>query len=109
MTLSIVQSWFQNNGHAQLNETKCQFLVIESSRSKRAESASLKVLSETSHVKNHGQILGITIDHNINMKKHIKNICQSAGNQLNAQSRIAKCIVLSQRQSVMKSFVSIPV
>ena len=102
--IDIIQTWFQNNGML-LNETKCQFLIIESSRSKRAESASLKVLNETIYEKNDGKILGITIDNNINMKKHIKNICKKAGNKLNALARIAKYIDLSKRKLLMKSFV----
>ena len=88
-----------------LNETKCQFLIIESSRCKRAESASLKVLNETIYETNDGKILGITIDNNINMKKHIRNICKKAGNKLNALARIAKYIDLSKRKLLMKSFV----
>ena len=48
--IDIIQTWFQNNGML-LNETKCQFLIIESSRCIRAESASLKVLNETIYEK----------------------------------------------------------
>ena len=58
--IDIIQTWFQNNGML-LNETKCQFLIIESSRCKRAESASLTILNETIYEKNDGEISGITI------------------------------------------------
>ena len=45
-----------------------------------------KTLVETSK----GKLLGITIDKNITMKEHVKNICKQAGNKLNALARIAK-------------------
>ena len=40
------------------------------------------------------KILGITIDNNINMRKHIKNICKTAGNKSNVLARIAKYVDL---------------
>ena len=43
--IDILQTWVQNNGML-LNETKFQFLIIESSRCKRVEAASLKVFNE---------------------------------------------------------------
>ena len=67
--IDILQTWFQNNGML-LNEIKWQFLIIESSRCNRA--ASLTVLNEITYEKKDGNILAITIDNNINMKKHKK-------------------------------------
>ena len=55
-----LQTWFQNNGIL-LNETKCQFLIIESSRCKRSEAASIKVLNDIIYEKQDGNILGIRI------------------------------------------------
>ena len=75
--IDIIQTWFQNNGML-LNETKCQFLIIESSRSKRAESASLKVLNETIYEKNDGKILGIMIDNNIKYEETHKEYMQKS-------------------------------
>ena len=79
--IDILQTWFHNNGML-LNETKCQFLIIESSpcKGKTAEAASLKVFNETIYEKKDGKILGITIDNNINMKKH-KKYMQKGGNK----------------------------
>ena len=88
-----------------LNETKCQFGIIESSRCNRAEAASFKVLNETIYEKKVDNILGITIDNNINMKKHIKSICKKSGNKLNALGHIIKYPDLRKRKFFMKSFV----
>ena len=52
-----------------------------------------------------GKMLGVTIDNNINMKKHINNICKRAGNKLNALARIANYLDLRKRKLLMKSFV----
>ena len=47
----------------------------------------------------------MTIDNNLNMKEHIKNICKKAGNKLNALARIAKFLDENKRKLLMNSFV----
>ena len=59
-----------------LNETKCQFLLIESSRSTRDGLAEIKVLDKIITESRSGKLLGNTIDNNITMKNHIKNMCK---------------------------------
>ena len=43
--INILNKWFENNGML-INASKCQFMIIESSRSKRTESAKLKIKDE---------------------------------------------------------------
>ena len=102
--INILLKWFRNNGML-LNETKCQFLTIESSRCKRDKPSEIKVHGKTVVESKEGKLLGITIDNNITMKKHIKNICKQAGNKLNALARIAKYLDENKRKLLMNSFI----
>ena len=88
-----------------LNETKCQFLIIESSKSKRNEAVEIKIHNKTIVESKESKLLGITFDNNITMNKHIKNICKQAGNKLNALARIAKYLDSRKRKLLMNSFV----
>ena len=53
-----------------LNETKCQCLIVESSKSKRNAVARIKVHSEHIVECEDDKLLGITFDSNLTMKKH---------------------------------------
>ena len=68
--IDVLQTWFSENGML-LNETKCQFLLIESSRSMRDELAEIKVLDKIITESRSGKLLGIIIDNNITMKDHM--------------------------------------
>ena len=99
-----VQTWFLENGML-LNEDKCQFLIVESSRSNRDEQAHVNVHDKKVIEAKKGKFLGITIDNNLNMKDHISNICKQAGNKLNALARIANYLDEHKRKILMKAFV----
>ena len=102
--IDVLQTWFSENGML-LNETKCQFLMIESSRSTRDELAEIKVLDKIITESRSGKLLGIIIDNNITMKDHIKNMCKQAGNKLNVLARIASFRDENKRKLLMDSFV----
>ena len=102
--IEILQKWFLDNG-MMLNENKCQFMIIESSKNIRNETAELKIQNKTIVESAKGKLLGITIDKNLTMKEHIKNICKQAGNKLNALARIAKFLDDDKRKLLMNSFV----
>ena len=88
-----------------LNESKCQLLLIESSKSIRYEKVEINILNKTLVETSKGKLLGITIDKNITMNEHVKNICKQAGNKLNALARIAKFLGDDKRKLLMNSFV----
>ena len=48
------------------------------------------------------ELLGITLDKNINFKRHIQNICRKANNKTKALLRIRKFITLEQVQSISR-------
>ena len=88
-----------------LNETKCQFIIVESSKIKRNAVARIKVHGEYIVECKDGKLLGITFDSKLTMKKHIAKICKQAANKLNALARIAKFLDQDKRILLMKSFV----
>ena len=52
-----------------------------------------------------GELLGITLDKNINFKRHIQNICRKANNKTKALLRIRKCLTLEQAQVLAKAYI----
>ena len=80
--IRILQTWYHNNGML-WNVTKCKCLIVESYKSKKNEAAKMKVHDQFIVENKEGKLLGITLDSNITMNKHIKNICQQASNKLN--------------------------
>ena len=51
------------------------------------------------------EILGITIDRNLNCKRHIKNICRKAGQKLSALLRISSHINTDKKVLLYKSMI----
>ena len=102
--IDALQIWFSKNGLL-LNETKCKFLVIESSKNMRDKLAEIKVLDNIITESTSGKLLGITIDNNITMKDHIINMCKQAGKKVNALARIAGFLDENKRKLLMKSFI----
>ena len=51
------------------------------------------------------EILGITIDRNLNFKGHIKNICRKAGQKLSALLRISSHINTDKKVLLYKSML----
>ena len=102
--IDVLQQWFTNNGML-LNETKCQFLIIESLKNTRDKTAEIKIQNKTITESTSGKLLGITIDNNLTMNDHIKHLCKQAGNKLNALARIIKYLDVNKRKLLMNSFV----
>ena len=51
------------------------------------------------------EILGITIDKNLNFKGHIKNICRKAGQKLSVLLRISSRINTDKKALLYKSMI----
>ena len=68
--IAIVHKWFSQNGMV-LNEDKWQFLIAQSSKSKRNEEAHINVCGKSVIEINKGKLLGIIIDNQLSMKDHI--------------------------------------
>ena len=52
------------------------------------------------------ELLGITLDKNINFKRHIQNICHKANNKTKALFRIRKFLSLEQAQVLAEAYIS---
>ena len=107
--INVLNSWFINNAMV-LNRDKCQFIIIESSRSElfRSEAnktAIVNVGNKTVAEQRNGKLLGITIDKNINMAEHIRKICKQASTKLHALARISPYLNEQKRKLLMKSFI----
>ena len=102
--ISILEKWFKDNGML-LNEDKCQFVIIESSRTSRSDIARIKTENKTIDEVKKAKLLGITFDNNLTMDKHIKHICKQASNKLYALARISHFLDEQKRKILMKSFV----
>ena len=102
--ISILDVWFKNNGML-LNEDKCQFMIVETSKYSREQTEKITILNkEIEEVKN-VNLLGITLDNSITMAEHIKKICKQAGNKLHALARIAHFLKEDKRKFLMKTFI----
>ena len=84
----IVENWFFEN-YMILNPGKCYFMCI----GKNVSDSELLNLNDL-NLKNckEVEVLGITIDRNLNFKGHIKNIFRKAGQKLSALLRISSHI-----------------
>ena len=51
------------------------------------------------------ELLGVTIDSNLNFKEHILSLCKKANRKLHALSRVSKYMTLNKRRILMKSFI----
>ena len=97
----IVEDWFFEN-YMILNPEKCHFMCI----GKNVSDSELLNLSDL-NFKNckEVEILGITLDKNLNFKRHIKNICRKAGEKLSALLRISSHINNGKKTLLYKSII----
>ena len=97
----LVEDWAFEN-YIILNPEKCYFMCIR----KNASHSELLNLSDL-NLKNckEVEVLGMTIDRNLNFKGHIKNVCRKAGQKLNALLRISSHINTDKKASLYKSII----
>ena len=91
-------SWFQSNKMIE-NPGKFQGIIIdEKKQSNTAEciSIDLKNIKTSSSVK----LLGVHIDHKLNLNLHITKICRSAANQLHALIRLRMFLNFEEKKTV---------
>ena len=99
-----LDTWFKNNAML-LNESKCQFMIIEPTRTSRNQREKIKLGNQTMEEVNNGKLLGIIFDNKLSMRNHIKHICTQASYKLYALARISHYLDEQKRIILMKSFV----
>ena len=96
---TIFFKWLNNN-YMKVNTGKSYLLLSGNSRATATIDNSY-IESEDEQV-----LLGITIDSNLTLENHIRNICKKASQKLNALARIALYMNIQKRRTIMKSFVT---
>ena len=96
--LSDISQWFMNNN---LNTNAGKFHLFLS----RCEDQ--KITVENYVIKSSGveELLGVTIDSNLNFKQHVLPSCKKRNRKLHALSRVSKYRTLNKRRILMKSFI----
>ena len=79
-----MQKCFYEN-HMVLNLGKCHYLVLRNRSNSDAINLNGTKLASSSYEK----LLGILIDRDLSFDKHIKSLCRTAGQKLNALARIS--------------------
>ena len=97
----IINNWFYENFMV-LNPEKSHFMCI-GQKIDHAETLNFNNLA----IKNSKEveILGITLDRNMNFHTHIKNICRKAGQKLNALLRISPYLDQSKKVLLYKPMI----
>ena len=96
-------NWLHNNKMI-VNPDKFQVILLDK-RGSDNTNIELKIgiekIKSTSSVK----LLGVHIDDKLNFNHHINKLCKSAGNQLNALTRLKSFLGLKERAVLVNSFI----
>ena len=98
-TLSAI-IWFENK-YMKLNQSKCHFLTCGNT----PEHLWVKVGEELIWESKEEQLLGVTIDKNLNFNSHLSTLCNKVGQKVSALARIAKFLPFNQRRIILKTFI----
>ena len=97
----IVIDWFKNN-KVIVNPDKSQVILLDKRKSDYinqhivVDNQNIKVVSSA-------ELLEIRIDNKLNFNLHIRNICRSAANQLNALIRIKRFLCFEEKKILINS------
>ena len=94
--------WLKDNEMA-ANPSKFQLMFLSKYKNiEKSMSFDGKTIKSSDTV----ELLGITLDKNINFKRHIQNICRKANNKTKAFLLIRKCLTLEQGQVLAEAYIS---
>ena len=96
--LSDISQWFMNNN---LKANAGKFHLFPS----RYEDQTITVEKSVIKSRRVEELLGVTIDSNLNFKEHILSLCKKANRKPHALSRVSKYMTLNKRRILMKSFI----
>jgi hypothetical protein len=99
---NISIDWLTNND---MIANPSKFQVIFPKKSKNQQGIAIQIKDKTICSKNEVDILGLTIDENLEFEKYISKICQSASGQLHAIYRLNRYLKPKTRKLVMNSFI----
>ena len=94
-------TWFNNN-QTTVNSDKFQSIVLSR---QNADTFDISADGHTISRDNTLKMSGVMLDHKLNFKAHIRNICQTASCQINALKRISKFM---NEHSLMQILTTLP-
>ena len=96
-------NWLHNNKMI-VNPDKFQVILLDK-RGSDNTNIELKIGTEKIKSTLSVKLLGVHIDDKLNFNNHINKLCKSAGNQLNALTRLKSFLGLKERAVLVKSFI----
>ena len=81
-----------------VNADKCHIMKSTS------EEVSVKIENEIIKNSLQEKLLGIVIDKRLTFEPHVKTFCKKVGQKLHALARIANCMDISKKRSIMNEF-----
>ena len=101
MDANIAVNWL-NNKEMVVNPKKLQLMFLAKNKCNEKEMSFFgKVIKSFST----GELLGITLAKNLNVKSHIQNICCKANNQIKALFRIGSFLTLEQAKVLAEAHI----
>ena len=95
---SLILHWFTNN-EMQPNDDKCHLIV------KNQDNVSITLGNDKIESTDSVDLLGVSIDSNLNFNEHIINLCKLANQKLHASARISKYLNEDKLRIIMKTFI----
>ena len=96
-------NWLHNNKMI-VNPDKFQVILLDK-RGSDNTNIELKIGNEKIKSTSSVKLLGVHIDDKLNFNHHINKLCKSAGNQLNALTRLKSFLGLKERVVLVNSFI----
>ena len=98
---STMIHWYKMNC-MQANPEKFQFIIFDKERQPRTLQLNYNVtIQSVSNVK----LLGVNIDVELNFNHHIALLCNKAGRQINALSRLSNVLNVDTKMLILQSFI----
>lgn len=92
--------WFKNN-FMKLNQDKCHFLISGNIK----EHLWSKVGNELIWESVEENLLGVTIDKDLNFNSHLAKLCKKVGQKVTALARIVMILPFNKRRIILKTFI----
>ena len=100
--LKNVLSWFQVNS-LKPNPSKFQFMIIGD---KQNTPSVLNINGKNINNSREIEFLGIVIDNQLKLNKHIENLCKKASFKLHALCRIRKFLMVEKTRILTNAFIN---
>ena len=70
------------------------------------ESFQIQIGNQTVSDSIYEELLGVKVDHELNFKEHVSQLCKKASQKLHALSRTASCMTFDQKRLILNYFLT---